>query len=756
MKRILAAFLLCSLFACVELVPSVDAGPSGGGTGKMPTGGGSAMGGGTGTGGGVSDDVTAPELLDSTPLTGSMNVAAGQALRLIFSEPMDVASVQLSATPNVVFSAVAANTSATLFTVEHERFSFDTSYTITVTGEDIVGNALVPQTISFRTEAAPDTTAPTIVRTLPSTNSTGVAVTSPLVVTFSEPMDRDSVQIVATPVTAFGALSFAANDSEVSLSPLADLTPNTSYTLTVRGSDVSGNALVQQTVAFTTEAPRDTTPPSLDSSTPTRSQTNVATTTRLSFTFSEPVAEASVAVALSPAIAVGAPTFSNSGRTVTFSTPAADFTASRSYTVTVEADDLAGNPLPSTSFTFTTASPPDTTRPTVASTSPTQNATDVPANSNLEFNFSEAMNETATEAAFTSVPALTSRTITWNAAHTLMSVNPGTDLPLGTNVTMTIGTGARDLANNPMLAARSVTFRTASAPDTTKPTVVSTSPANGALGVAPGAAITVTFSEPMRQAAAQAAFQILTPSGFSGGLFSWNSTSTQLTYNPPDDFVQGTPVQFVITTAAEDLAGNTLAVNATRTFRIKRVETKNFYAFGTTDVADKDPRAGHIRTNGSCSSASVTTSNNAIGGDEAQGFMTFSLTPLASLSNVVIRSAILNVEQLGCGSLTGGAPIDSPITLSHVDYGSTLTLGDCGASTLGSGNSTLTSSATPGRRFEIVSDEVRSDFATRVGRANRSQWRIHTTRTGTNNICVFATQNNATNHPFLRISYEFD
>lgn len=763
MKRIFAAFLMCSLFACVEPLPSVDAGAAGGGTGRTgggtaTGGGGTATGGGTGTGGGVSDDVTAPELLDTTPTTGSTNVAAGQALRLIFSEPMEVSSVQVSASPAVTFNAITANTSGTLFTVEHERFSFDTGYSLTITGADLAGNALPPQTLTFRTEAAPDTTPPTIVRTLPASNSTGVAVTSPLVVTFSEPMDRDSVQLATTPVTAVAPLAFAVNDSEVTLTPLADLTPNTSYTLTVRGSDVSGNALAQQTITFTTEAPRDTTAPALTSSTPSSAQTNVATNTRLSLTFSEPVAEASLVVTLSPsAITLGEPTFSSSGRTATFTTPSADFTASRSYTVTVEADDLAGNALPPTSFTFTTASPPDTTRPTVAATSPTQGATDVPANSNLEFNFSEPMDEVATEAAFTTSPVLASRTITWNAAHTLMSVNPGVDLPASTNVTMTIGVGARDLTGNPLASARTVSFRTAAAPDTTKPTIVSVSPANGAVGVAPGATITVTFSEPMRQSAAQAAFQILAPSGFSGGLFSWNSTSTQMTYNPPDDFVQGTQVQFAITTAAEDLAGNTLAANATRTFRIKRVETKNFYAFGTTDSSTRDARAGYITTNGSCNSASVTPNSAAIAGDESQGFMTFSLAPLSSLSNVVIRTAVLNVEQVACHSLIGtGAPIDSPIMVSHVDYGPSLTLGDCNSPTLGSGTSTLTSAATAGRRIEIVSAEVRDDFANRVTRQSRSQWRLHTTRTGQNNICIFATQNSATNHPYLRITYEFD
>lgn len=767
MRRILAAMWMCSLLACVQNVPSVDAGSEGGGGGRTSTGGGGGStatggggGGGTTTGGGggtmMNADVIAPELLDTTPSSGSTNVAFGQQLQLIFSEPMDPASLQLTASPTIRFGAPVANASGTLFTVAHGGLSFDTAFTVTIAATDLAGNALAPQTLSFRTEAAPDMTAPTVVRSIPAANATGVAVTSPLVVVFSEPMERSSVQITATPSTTFGPLAFAVNDSEVTVNPSADLTPNTSYTLSVRGSDVSGNALSPQTITFTTEAPRDTTAPSLTSSTPSSGQANVATSTRLSFTFSEAMSEASLSVDLSPALDLGTPTFSNQGRTATFSTPVSDLTAARTYTVTVEADDLAGNALPVTTFSFTTAAPPDTTRPTVASTSPSAGSTNVPANSNLEFNFSEPMDEAATEAAFTSSPAITNRVITWNAAHTLMSINPGVDLPSGASVTMTIGLGARDLAGNTLAASRSFTFTTAAAPDTTRPTVVSVSPTNAAVGVIRSTSITVTFSEPMRQSAAQAAFQIVSPTGFNGGVFSWNPTSTQMTYNPPADFEQGTLVQYVISTAAEDLAGNGLALNANRSFRVKRLETKSFYAFGNTDSTSSDARAGSIRTNGSCSSASVTTSSSAIAGDDYQGFMTFSLAPLAALDNVVIRLALLSVEQTVCASLIGGAPIDSDILISHVDYGASLTLGDCNSPALGGRTSTLSDSATAGRRTEIITTEVRDDFANRATRGNRSQFRFHTARSGGPNLCNFASQNASSNRPFIRITYEFD
>jgi methionine-rich copper-binding protein CopC len=766
------ALVLVSLVACVEPPPSIDAGTGGGGGVTAPGGGGGRSGGGSGGGGGTAigggdatggsgggspSDLIAPELLNTTPSTGSMNVAVGQPLQLIFSEPMATGSVQLTATPSVTFGGPSGNANATLFNISHSTFSFDTSYTISIAGTDLAGNSLAPSTFTFRTEAAPDTTAPTLVRSVPSTNATGVSISSPVLLTFSEAMNRVSVQVDATPSISFGPLAFGANDSEVTLNPSADLTPNITYSLTVRGTDVSGNALAMQTFSFTTEPPRDTTPPALTSSTPTSAQANVATNTRLSLTFSEAIALASLDVTVSPALDLGTAALTNQDRTVTFPAPVADFTASRTYTVSVVVDDLAGNPLPATSFTFTTAAPPDVTRPTVLSTSPTAGATAVPTTTNLEFNFSEPMNEAATEAAFSTSPAIGTRVITWNAQHTLMSVNPSANLPFNTMVTMSLGTGARDLAGNTLAATKSVSFTTAAAPDTTPPTVTATTPSNQAVGVALTTAITVTFSEPMRQSATQSAFQITSPTGFNGGTFAWNATNTQMTYTPPADFAHGTQVNFEVTPAAEDVAGNALGATVSRTFRVKRIATTNFFASGTTDGASFDLLAGHIRTSGSCNSAQLFTDENAVAGDEEQGFMTFNLGALASLSGVVIRIAILNVEQLVCASLTGsGAAIDSDIIISHVNYGNTLTLGDCNSPTLNGSDSVLSDTVTAGRRTEIVTSEVRDDYVNRATRGNRSQWRVHTTRSGGPNICVYATQSNSTKHPFIRVTYEFD
>ena len=58
--------------------------------------------------------------------------------------------------------------------------------------------------------------------------------------------------------------------------------------------------------------------------------------------------------------------------------------------------------------------------------------------------------------------------------------NPNADLAANTLFTATITTGAEDLAGNNLLADFVWTFTTGAAPDTTRPTVTTVSPVNGA------------------------------------------------------------------------------------------------------------------------------------------------------------------------------------------------------------------------------------------------------------------------------------
>jgi hypothetical protein len=697
-------------------------------------------------------------------------VSRSTTIQFVFSEPMNPSSVLYLFSPTITFNTpVWSNGNTTLTLTPTSPLAFATMYAVTFTGQDVAGNAMSPPySYGFTTEAMADTMPPTIVSSQPAEGATDVPVTTSLLVTFSEPMNRGSVTVGLMPAATLTAPVWANNDTELSLGVMNPLQASTNYRFTVNGNDLAGNALAAPSIAFTTAMPPDLMPPSLTGSTPMNAATAVPVTTRLSFTFSERMNPASLSVDATPNPGLGAATWSMNDQTVSIA-QGADWPTSTNVVVSVDARDVAGNPLPTATLTFTTAAPPDMTRPTVASTVPDTMATGVPRGANIEFNFSEPMNRAATEAAFSSNPAITC-VFTWNTAGTLMSCNPSVDLNASATYTITLGTGARDVANNTLASAYVFSFGTAAAPDNTRPTITTTAPANNAVGVSRSSgsffnqtptAISVTFSEAMSQASVQGSFSITSPSGFNGGTFSWNRNT--MTYVPPAYFAYGQQVTFQVGAGASDLAGNTLAAPYNGTFRIRRRTSGTF-----TNAASSAALDGYITGSASCSSATFSAGSSvAPAGDSNsnqiyRGYLTFSLSPLSSLANVAIVSATLYTEQTGCTGNPFVSTFGGAIEAWHVDYGPSLDLGDCATANLGSRQYTLSSSTTLGQRSAGVSAAVQDDWTNRMTRGFRSQFQLRTATLvsdtdGAYDYCSQGTYNaSSTNRPYLSITYEYD
>ncbi|MDY7229825.1 Ig-like domain-containing protein [Hyalangium rubrum] len=214
--------------------------------------------------------------------------------------------------------------------------------------------------------------------------------------------------------------------------------------------------------------------------------------------------------------------------------------------------------------------PADTTPPTITETSPSHNSSQVLTSTPLLITFSEPMDvstvqvSTAPTAAFT--PA------TWALGDTQVTLQPSTLLIQ--NTTYTLFVEGKDKAGNLLSGRKAFSFSTTGpAPDTTLPTVLSTTPGNSAIGIARDALITVVFSEPMNKASAQTAFAITSPTGFNAGVFDWNATATEMTFNPDAEFPHGTELAWHVSTAATDTSGNPLETTATGTFRVIRANT---------------------------------------------------------------------------------------------------------------------------------------------------------------------------------------
>jgi len=213
------------------------------------------------------------------------------------------------------------------------------------------------------------------------------------------------------------------------------------------------------------------TAPTVSSTVPAASATEILIDVAVSATFDEAMDAATITtdtftLAAGATAVAGVVAYDVASMTATF-TPTDNLANATEYTatITVGALDVAGNALANPhTWSFTTGALADTTRPTVTSTVPADNAVDVAVNANITATFSEAMDSATVIAAnFTVVGGSAvagAVTLSGNTA----TFNPTSDLPLETEFTATISTAVTDSAGNALLTAKVWTFTTVAAP----------------------------------------------------------------------------------------------------------------------------------------------------------------------------------------------------------------------------------------------------------------------------------------------------
>ena len=366
--------------------------------------------------------------------------------------------------------------------------AYSTTYTATVTtaATNLAGNALAANFVwTFTTRAAPDTTPPIVISTIPASAATGVARNQVLSAAFSKAMNCATLTSPATTFTVTGpsaavvAGTVNCTGSVATFTPAALLAANTLFTarVTTGAADLAGNALANDYVWSFLTAPAPTpTLPSVISAVPANGATGVAINHALSATFSEAmnlatINSASFTVTGPGGVAVaGAVTYIAAGSVATF-TPAAPLAYSTTYTATVTtaATNLAGNALAANFvWTFTTRAAPDTTPPIVISTIPASAATGVARNQVLSAAFSKAMNcATLTSPATTFTVTGPSAAVvagTVNCTGSVATFTPAALLATNTLFTARVTTGAADLAGNALANDYVWSFITAPAP----------------------------------------------------------------------------------------------------------------------------------------------------------------------------------------------------------------------------------------------------------------------------------------------------
>ena len=270
-------------------------------------------------------------------------------------------------------------------------------------------------------------------------------------------------------------------------------------------------------------------------------------------------------------IAIGSASISSAA--VTFN-PTSDLTANTEYYVLLAStalDDGVGNSFAgistTTAWSFTTV---DTSNPTLSSSSPADGATSVAIDANIVLNFSETVdgesgNITVIKTSNTSTVATFA--CGSQSSGTQITLNPSSDLSYSTAYHVLIpATCFDDAASNSYAGISSATvlnFTTVAA-DSTAPTLSSSSPTDGATGVAIDTNIVLTFSESVDAESGNIVIYnsggtavetiAVTDAEVSG------SGSDTITINPSSDLQNGTSYYVQIAaTGFDDAASNSYA-----------------------------------------------------------------------------------------------------------------------------------------------------------------------------------------------------
>jgi hypothetical protein len=257
-------------------------------------------------------------------------------------------------------------------------------------------------------------------------------------------------------------------------------------------------------------------------------------------------------------------------RTATLRLPATpNLPDSTTCLATITTGARAGNGLAlalAYNWRFSTSAASDNTAPTVTSTINANGATGVPTNTRIGATFSETMDaDTLTAGSFSVKQG--SNTVPGTLAYAGLSVvfTPAAALTASTQYTVTVGTGAKDIAGNALAADYVWKWTTAATPDTTAPTVTSTINADGATGVPINTRVGATFSEAMNAASVAGANFLLKETisniPVDGSLVV---SATTLEFTPTAYLTPATRYTVLINGGkggVSDLAGNVLAAD---------------------------------------------------------------------------------------------------------------------------------------------------------------------------------------------------
>lgn len=217
---------------------------------------GDSGGGDSGGGGNSGVDTVPPYVISINPLDGSSNIPVNTTINVAFSEALDPNSINNSfifiENGNNIAGTITSSGDTATFTPAN-NLSYNTAYAVIITQglQDVAGNAMQTNyVISFTTEnsggGGGDTTPPHVISSMPINSAANVPVNTAITVTFSEPMDSNSINtstftVNRNGINIGGVISYSG--ATATFTPSSSLFYDTAYTIiiTTGVKDIAGN-----------------------------------------------------------------------------------------------------------------------------------------------------------------------------------------------------------------------------------------------------------------------------------------------------------------------------------------------------------------------------------------------------------------------------------------------------------------------------------------------------------------------------------
>jgi methionine-rich copper-binding protein CopC len=536
-------------------------------------------------------DVSVPTVVSLTPPDNATAVAANANLVISFSEPVKKGTGTITIYQNGTPQAISITSSAITVSGNEVTINPPVDFTSNAAIYVIIPASAITDLSNNTFEGITDPTAwnftvadnipPTVTALTPPDNATGVAPTSNLALTFTEPVKKGAGSIIISQGGAVQTIDIASpavtvSGNTVTINP-TDFPSGTDVSVLILSGVITD--LANNPYAGITDATAwnfsvgDVNAPAILGLVPADNQVNVATSTNLIITFSEPVKKGTGVITFTQGSTTQTIDVTSPGVTISSSLvvidPPADFPPGATVSVQMPAGvftDLTNNVFAGlaspNAWNFTVV---DNAAPTTATLTPADGAVNVSPNTNLTITFSEVVKKgvgTITVNQGTTSQLLDVADPSVLVSGNTVTISPPLDLPMGVSVYVQISPGAfTDQVNNPFAGITNTTTWNFTVADPVAPSVTALSPLDNAVGVANTENLVITFTEPVKKGSGVITInQGATSQSINVSSVDVTISGNTVTINPPANFPSGDNVFIQIPSGAfTDLANNSFA-----------------------------------------------------------------------------------------------------------------------------------------------------------------------------------------------------